>query len=347
MTITPYADIDKSRNPQRDSVNNQLKDPNSQDAMVSKVLSLLRSAVTQTQGSLTARADALSDALGQANRLITYLQSTKPDALSDKAKELINLYEQGSALFNQYVKEIAAKAIEDATPLAETILQIPESNRTENMVRFLTLYYEIQNRMQEELTTLSALSLLSQVHELETVEKEIRDEAKDMRAAELSRGLSGMFGGAMQAGMGCRAAAANRQLGKMDAGVKNYERQARVAADAGRSGEANTHTANAIHLHERTLDKRMVWERSTIASNAMPNVVAGFGAGGAADAQVNAADDRADQTKHQASATQDEKSHSGYEGLKEVLERANSSMLNVVGEYLKAKEEQYKAVARV
>lgn len=323
------------------------EDPDAQAALLFDALPLLQSAVNQTEGDLSTRASALSAALDKASVLVMRITSADPALLTEQAKEVINLFARGSVLLDQYVKQIADKVIESGTPLVEMITKLPKSDRSESMVKFMTLLLEIQKRAQEELTTLSALSFIGQINQLDAAAKEIEKEAADVKAAELSRGWASVFGGALQAGFGGRAAITNRQTGKLDVKAKQLERQADASIREHNEKLASNFGSEAGKYQEKSIGKRFEWDTHTVFSQVAPNVLNGFGSVGTADEQEKAAEHRANQSEFQKDATVDERRHSTYESLNDLLQRSTATLTNLVGEALKTDADQYQAAARV
>jgi hypothetical protein len=344
---------------------------------LSEALSMLTSAVRSVDADPHRKMQALVAA--RANSACTYealLQISETDLTTDM-REVISLYQEAGEEIKQ-LQNAVDQTLGTYTSLFDAIMKIPAVNRNDQMMRFLEIFLKIAQQSRQTSTTLSVLGFRTQIEELKLAAEKIKQEGEKTYSAGILRGALSITSGAMVGGTGGFSAqkqlAAGRQTQRVDdLDAQKFAKQQEIADTrdrittleregpvvptafelAVRRNELHTKSRELTAIQNNLNAAKSSSTAYSVSSNnwmtagrAAEPVLSATGGMTGATFDLQASEDRSEQTQRQAAATAGEQNKTLAEKFSDSSQAVVASVLQTVRDVGLAEADAYKAAAR-
>jgi hypothetical protein len=295
------------------------------------------------------------------------LQISETDLTTDM-REVISLYQEAGEEIQQLQRAVD-QTLGNYTSLFDEIMKIPMINRNDQMMRFLELFLQLAQQSRQTATTLSVLGFRTQIAELKLMAEKIQQEGEKTYTAGVLRGALSITSGAMVGGFGAgsaykqvrasRHAETAERLGPAQQEVAEARRRiAQLEQQGGQEVEAELAFRRAdlpqqtAELGRLTASARLSTQYTHDANNwmtagrAAEPVVGSTGGMAGTTYDLQASEDRSEQTRRQAAATAGEQNKTLAEKFADSAQAVVASVLQTVRDVGLAEADAYKAAAR-
>ena len=337
---------------------------------LSETLSMLTSAVRSEDADPHRKMQALVAARAQSGCTYEALLQISETDLTTDMREVISLYQEAGEEIQQLQRAVD-QTLGNYTSLFDEIMKIPAINRNDQMMRFLELFLQLAQQSRQTATTLSVLGFRTQIAELKLVAEKIQEEGEKTYSAGVLRGALSITSGAMVGGFGAGSAykqvRASRHAETAERlGPERMNKQQEVAetqrqiAELEQQGGQDFQVAALRHdleTHSAALDRlnasaRLSTQYTHDANNwmtagrAAEPVVGSTGGMAGTTYDLQASEDRSEQTRRQAAATAGEQNKTLAEKFADSSQAVVASVLQTVRDVGLAEADAYKAAAR-